>query len=143
MVEVAAGILVDGRSILACQRADHAAHARKWEFPGGKREPGESLARCLERELREELGIDVRVGALVWRTRHEYPGREPVELHFFRVETIAGTPANLAFADIRWVPIGELARLDFLDADRPLVERLDRGEIQLDEHTRDTGSDDG
>ena len=134
MVEVAAGILTDGRSILACRRALDGAHPLKWEFPGGKREPSESLVDCLARELREELGIDARIGAEVWRTRHRYEGRDPVELYFFRVEAIAGAPANVAraFAEIRWVPIGELSRLDFLDADRPLVERIDRGEIALD-----------
>lgn len=134
MIEVAAGILTDGRSILACRRARDGAHPLKWEFPGGKREPGESLADCLARELREELGIAARIGAKLWSTRHQYEGRDPVELHFFCVEAIAGAPANVdgAFAEIRWVPIGELSRLDFLDADRPLVERIDRGEIAFD-----------
>ena len=134
MIEVAAGILTDGRSILACRRSRDGAHPLEWEFPGGKREPGESLAECLARELREELGIDARIGAEVWRTRHQYEGRDPVELHFFRVETIGRAPTNVegAFAEIRWVPIGELSRLDFLEADRPLVERIDRGEIALE-----------
>lgn len=139
MIEVAAGILTDGRCVLACQRPDHGAHPRKWEFPGGKRESGESLTRCLERELGEELGIAVRVGRRLWSTRHEYPGREPVELHFFLVEAGEGKLENRAFADVRWVPIGELSRLDFLAADRPLVERLDRGEIRLDEPPCGTG----
>ena len=130
MIEVAAGILTDGRSVLACQRPYDGAHPGKWEFPGGKREPGESLERCLERELDEELGITVRVGRRVWTTRHQYPGRAPVELHFFLVHADGQTLQNHAFADVRWIPIGELSRLDFLDADRPLVERLDRGEIR-------------
>src|SRR5262249_22261832 len=116
MVEVAAGILTDGRSILACRRSRDRAHPLQWEFPGRTDEPGESLADCLRRELREELGIEVRVGPEIWHTRHQYAGREPVELHFFRIEAVAGTPANVdsAFAEIRWVPIGELSRLYFL-----------------------------
>jgi 8-oxo-dGTP diphosphatase len=138
MVEVAAGILVDGRSILACRRAPHGAHPLKWEFPGGKREAGESLAQCLARELLEELGVEVRVGAELWRTRHQYPGRDPVQLYFFRVDVVAGAPANIdgTFAEIRWVSVGELSRLDFLDADRVLVERIDGGAIALEAATR-------
>jgi 8-oxo-dGTP diphosphatase len=133
MVEVAAAILTDGRHVLACQRAFDTAHPGKWEFPGGKREAGESLVQCLERELREELGIEARIGRQLWRTRHQYPGREPVELHFFLVRSACEMPLEHVFADVRWVALGELSRLDFLAADRPLVELLDRGAIALEE----------
>ncbi len=130
-VEVAAGLLVRGRVVLACQRAPRSAHAGKWEFPGGKREPGESMEDCLRRELREELGIDAQIGGAVWRAEHSYPGREPIALVFFVVRAYRGAQQNRAFAEIRWVDVGELPRLDFLDADRELIERLVRGEIAL------------
>ena len=127
---VVAAIIERGGRVLVSQRGPGVGHPGRWEFPGGKREPGESLERCLERELDEELGITVRVGRRVWTTRHQYPGRAPVELHFFLVHADGQTLQNHTFADVRWIPIGELSQLDFLDADRPLVERLDRGEIR-------------
>jgi mutator protein MutT len=130
-VEVAAGLLVRGRAVLACQRAAGSAHAGKWEFPGGKREPGESMQECLRRELREELGIEAEIGDPVWRTEHTYAGRKPVALLFFLVRRFRGTLENRAFAEIRWVEAAELAALDFLDADRQLVDRLAAGELPL------------
>ena len=131
MVQVAAGVISQGQTVLACQRTNHNDHPGKWEFPGGKREHGEELSDCLQRELREELGIDADVGSELWRTRHTYPGREPVELFFFSITTFHGCLVNHSFANIRWVPVGTLSNLDFLEADRDLVGRLDRGELLL------------
>jgi 8-oxo-dGTP diphosphatase len=130
-VQVAAGLLVRGRTVLACQRPPDQQHPGKWEFPGGKREPGETLAECLRRELHEELDIDAEIGAQVWSTEHTYAGREPVALTFFAVPAFRGTLRNRVFADIRWVEITALPELDFLDADRDLIERLASGEIVL------------
>lgn len=130
-VEVAAALLVRGRALLACQRAAGSAHAGKWEFPGGKREAGESMQDCVRRELREELGIEAEIGAAVWRTEHTYAGREPIALLFFVVPRYRGALENRAFAEIRWVDVAELADLDFLDADRELIDRLAAGEVTL------------
>lgn len=124
-IHVSAGILVDhDGKVLACQRRADQSHAHKWEFPGGKREAGETAAECLVRELREELGIEAEVGAEVWRVAHVYPGRVPVELTFFRVARFAGELRNLVFAEVRWMEVGRLAELDFLEADRELIARL-------------------
>jgi mutator protein MutT len=123
-IDVSAGVLVRDGHVLACQRPAHQSHPGKWEFPGGKREPGETMAECLRRELREELGIDATVGAEIWRAQHTYPGRPPVALVFFRVDRFAGEPRNLVFADIRWVALAALPGLDFLAADRALIARL-------------------
>jgi 8-oxo-dGTP diphosphatase len=130
-VHVSAGLLTRDGRILACRRRPDQPHPGKWEFPGGKREAGESDADCLRRELREELGIEAEVGAEVWRTEHVYPGRAPVALRFFAVPAYRGVIENRAFAELRWVQVSELARLDFLDADRALVDRLVRGDIAL------------
>ena len=130
-IHVSAGILMRDGRILVCQRRPDQPHPHKWEFPGGKREGGESMAECLRRELREELGIEAEVGAEVWRTVHTYPGRAPVALTFFAVPAYRGTLANHAFADLRWVAIAQLATLDFLDADRELIDRLARGQLTL------------
>lgn len=123
-IDVSAGILVRDGLVLACQRPADQSHPGKWEFPGGKREAGETMAECLRRELREELGIEAEVGRALWQSEHTYPGRPPVALVFFRVDRFAGEPRNLVFADIRWVDLAGLAALDFLAADRELIARL-------------------
>ena len=126
VIEVAAGVLACDDRVLACRRRLDGFHPGKWEFPGGKRHPEESLTACLQRELSEELGIDTVVGAEVWRTRHYYRPHSPIDLFFYWISSYRGTVANRAFADIRWVHRGQLSSLDFLDADRPLVTWLDR-----------------
>jgi len=131
-VEVAAAVIARGRSVLACRRRADQPHPDKWEFPGGKREPGETIEQCLQRELREELGIEADLGGIVWRTEHSYAGRPPVALVFFAVHRYRGTLVNHAFAEIRWVDLAELAELDFLDADRELIDRLAGGTIMLE-----------
>jgi 8-oxo-dGTP diphosphatase len=130
-VQVAAGLLMRGRTVLACQRRRDQPHGSKWEFPGGKREVDESIEDCLRRELREELGIEAEIGAEVWRTEHTYPGLQPVRLVFFAVPSYRGALENRAFASIRWIEVSELASLDFLEADRELIGLLSRGEVVL------------
>ena len=130
-IHVSAGILVRNGKVLACQRRADQSHAGRWEFPGGKREAGESIEACLRRELREELGIEAVVGAEVWRTVHEYPGQAAVALFFFRIDSYTGEIENRVFAEVRWVATVELEGLDFLAADRELIRRMRDGLITL------------
>ena len=133
-VRVTAAVIVrraptaDNRSpttILACRRAaDERHHPGKWEFPGGKVEPGESLSECLRRELQEELGIIAQIGSALATSQHQYAGRDAVEITFFEVREFEGTPTNLVFGEMRWVEIENLLGLDFLEADREFVEQL-------------------
>ncbi len=100
-----------------------------WEFPGGKCEPGEPHDACLARELREELAVDAIVGSEWLRTTHVYPDRS-VELHFLRAE-LRGEPIPQQGQEMRWVPRGELAALEFPPADAELIRLLGRqGEPQ-------------
>lgn len=133
MLQVVAGVLVRRNEVLACLRRPDQRHGGFWEFPGGKREGDETLEQCLRRELQEELAIDARVGRIVRTARHRYPGREPIELTFFHVPGYEGALTNVVFADIRWVPIGELSRLPFLEADRELVGQIDSGVLAFAE----------
>jgi len=125
-IEVAAGLLRDGELILVCQRRATAVHPLRWEFPGGKLEPGESPDACLQRELFEELAIDATVGARIASVEHRYPGGPHVRVHFFAIASHRGTIENRVFERIEWRALGRLSELDFLDADRPLVELLRR-----------------
>jgi len=95
-----------------------------WEFPGGKCDPDEPLERCLVREIREELDVDVRVGPELLSCAHEYPERI-VELHFFDCE-IAGQPRPMLGQEMRWVPQAELRRLQFPPADDALIALLEK-----------------
>jgi 8-oxo-dGTP diphosphatase len=125
---VAALIYQDGK-ILVCQRTRHQTMPLKWEFPGGKIEPGEQPRDALHRELDEELGIDARIGDEVSRIRHEYPNGAAVELRFFAVHEYSGELENRIFRDIRWASPPELPAYDFLEADLELVRKLAGGKI--------------
>jgi 8-oxo-dGTP diphosphatase len=130
-IHVSAGIIVQNGRVLVCQRRPEQAHGGKWEFPGGKREAGESIAACLRRELREELGIEAEIGAEVWRTEYAYADREPILLVFLAVPAYRGALENRVFAALRWVEVSQLEQLDFLAADHELIVRLRSGQIRL------------
>jgi 8-oxo-dGTP diphosphatase len=125
-IEVAAGLLRDGELILVCQRRADGAHPLRWEFPGGKVEPGESPDGCLERELYEELAIHATVGTRLASVEYQYPDGAHVRVHFFAITAHRGTIENRVFERIEWRPLGRLDELDFLDADRPLLALLRR-----------------
>lgn len=123
VVEVAAGLVYrDGRYLIARRKAD--VHlAGFWEFPGGKREPGETLEECLQRELFEELNIRIDWPMPFHVVRHQYP-EKTVELHFFRCGIETGQASAIDCAEIRWVWPHELADFEFPPADRPVIEIL-------------------
>lgn len=124
VVEVAAALVEEGGRLLIARRPAGAHLAGLWEFPGGKREAGESWEGCLARELREELGIEVAVDGEVRRVRHDYPDRT-VEIRFFRCRRLAGEPRPLAVAEIAWVAPGDLRLYPFPPADAELVRALE------------------
>src|ERR1700681_349797 len=100
---VAAVIERDGR-ILIAQRKRTGQHPLKWEFPGGKVEPGEAPEAAVVRELEEELAIRARVEGEIARYEYQYPGRWPILLMFYRVVEFSGEPKNLDFEQILWAP---------------------------------------
>lgn len=105
------------------QRPEGGHLAGLWEFPGGKREPGESFEECLRRELREELGIEVEVGARVESLTHDYPERT-VRLEFFLCRWLKHEPRAIGCPAFAWVTRDELNHYEFPAADARLVERL-------------------
>lgn len=122
-VVVAAVIEREGR-ILICQRPAHVPHPGKWEFPGGKVEPGEPLDHAIHRELREELGIHAYIEAEITRYEYAYPGRKPIILVFFAVREFTGEIQNNVFAQTKWERRERLPAYDFLDGDVDFVKRL-------------------
>ncbi len=122
-IEVSAGVVERDGQILIAQRRPGDHLGLYWEFPGGKREAAESWEDCLRRELLEELGVEVIVGAWLDAVTHEYEDRD-VQLRFFRCRIAHGTPASLDCHDIRWVEPRALAHFQFPEADAELVRRL-------------------
>ena len=122
-LSVAIAIIERRGRILVCRRPGHKDHGGCWEFPGGKREPGESWRACLGREVREELGVAVRPLVELARFRHQYP-KYRVSFRVFRCAIIRGTPRPLAASALRWVPRKDLRRLRFPAANERLVEQL-------------------
>lgn len=119
---VTAAIIERDGAFLVTRRQQGVHLEGYWEFPGGKCEPGESHTACLARELREELAVEVTVGAELHATVHTYPGRR-IELHFLQC-TILGEPSPQQGQTMRWVPREELRSLQFPPADAELVQRL-------------------
>jgi len=126
---VAAGLILRGSEVLICQRRAGSALALKWEFPGGKIEPGESAEQALRRELDEELGIAAEVGARIAHVRHNYRNGGAVDLEFFAVHRFEGELVNRVFEDMRWSALKDLPGYDFLPADRDLVRDLAAGKL--------------
>lgn len=130
-IEVVAALIFQQGRLLACQRSASGPFPLKWEFPGGKVEDGEEPEAALKRELREELGIEVRSATEFWRYQHGYLDGTEVELRFYRVDDYQGTVKNRVFNKILWSGIQALPKLDFLDADLELVKSLARRELVL------------
>lgn len=126
---VAAGLILRGGEVLICQRKAGSAMGLKWEFPGGKIEPGESAEEALKRELDEELGIAAEVGERIAHVRHNYRNGGAVDLQFFVVNQFAGEMENRVFEDMRWAALKDLPGYDFLPADRDLVRDLAAGKL--------------
>lgn len=122
-IEVSAALVFRGGRLLIAQRPAGSHLAGLWEFPGGKREPGETWEACLRRELREELGVDVAVGACFEEVIHAYPEKR-VHLRFFRCRLVEGEPAPLGCAAVAWVGREDLEHYTFPPADAGLLSRL-------------------
>jgi mutator protein MutT len=122
----AAVIEREGR-ILICRRRLDQDHPGKWEFPGGKLEPGEEPAESLRRELHEELGVEAAIGPEIARYEYRYPGRKPIRLIFFCVTEFAGDADYSQFHQVAWAPPTDLPGYDFLEGDVEFVRALAEG----------------
>jgi 8-oxo-dGTP diphosphatase len=123
MTTVVAAVVERDERVLIAQRKRSGQHPLKWEFPGGKVEPGEALEAAVVRELEEELGIAARVDAEIMRYEYQYPGQPPILLIFYRVAEFAGEPRNLDFEQIAWVRRGGLGDYDFLEGDEEFIRK--------------------
>jgi mutator protein MutT len=127
VIVVVAAVIEDGHRFLVTRRQPGVHLAGMWEFPGGKIDPEESHSAALKRELREEIGVEVDVGDLMYETTHAYPD-VTVALYFYRCRLLRGDPRPLLGQELRWVPRAELPALGFPPADTELIERLVRSD---------------
>ena len=122
--DVTAAVIRDGAGrLLIARRKARAMLGGLWEFPGGKCHPGEALADCLRRELREELGVEVEVGAPLAAIRHAYTHFR-ITLHVFDCRHLAGEPQALDCADWRWVRLEQLPDFAFPVTDQKIIRLL-------------------
>lgn len=117
--------------VLIAQRRPDQAMSLKWEFPGGKIEPGEGPEEALRRELDEELGIHAEIGPMLTRIRHNYRNGGAVDIQFFTVRSFTGELENRIFQQIQWSSLAALPGFDFLAADLGLIKDLAEGTLKV------------
>jgi mutator protein MutT len=122
-IEVGAALIFRQGKLLITQRHATAHLGGLWEFPGGKRELGETWEACVIREIQEELGVEMAVQELFAAIVHAYP-EKTVHLKFFSGTLLQGEPQPLGCAAFRWISQSELDHFAFPAADAQLLEKL-------------------
>ena len=140
ITEVAAAVIERPGEFLLAQRPEGKPYPGYWEFPGGKIEAGEDPRAGLVRELREELGIEVR-HATPWITRVYAYTHATVRLHFFRVHAWEGEPQPLEDQAIRWQVVGRPDVSPMLPANAPVLAALALPEVLVVSNAEAMGMD--
>jgi 8-oxo-dGTP diphosphatase len=120
---VTAGLLQQDGMVLITKRPAGSHLAGYWEFPGGKQEVGEALEECLEREMKEELGVHVRAGKRLLNVDHEYEDRI-ISLYLFQCTLLSGKLKPLACEEIRWVYPEDLRQYRLPPPDEKIIQLL-------------------
>lgn len=123
VVHVAVGVIVRQQQVLLALRSNKQHQGGKWEFPGGKVEPDETVAQALTRELLEEVAINVTETSSFMQLEYAYP-EKTVLLDIYLVTDFTGEPHGLEGQPLQWVNIADLSSMEFPDANQPIVERL-------------------
>ncbi len=122
-LHVAAGLIFKDGRLLITRRPDGRHLAGLWEFPGGKQEGHETLRECLKREIREELGVEIRADNLLLTVEHEYDTKL-VTLYLFQCALLKGMPRALEGQEIRWIKLADLPNYSFPPPDKKIIEFL-------------------
>lgn len=124
-IYVTAAVIIKDKKILCVQRGVNKFDyiSKKWEFPGGKVEEGETKIHAIEREIREELNIDILVDAFLMTVNHRYPDFHLV-MDTFLCSTLSSEITLIEHIDLKWLSKEELDDLDWAAADLPIVKKL-------------------
>jgi 8-oxo-dGTP diphosphatase len=124
-ISVVTGLLLRSGKVLMCQRHNQKNHyPLHWEFPGGKVEPGETLAQALEREIREELMIKVIDSEQWFEDTMSYSNGATYHVTFFLVRNFSGEPVNTEFESIGWFDEKELESLLHLSGNANILQKI-------------------
>ena len=123
-LNVVAAVICEGDRILATQRG-YGEHKDRWEFPGGKIEPGETPREALIREIREELKTEIVPGELITTVETDYPSFH-LSMQCFLCTIKEGSPVLIEHEAAKWLSYDELDSVDWLPADRIVVEEIKR-----------------
>lgn len=123
LVEVAVGVIMRDGKVFLTKRAQDVHQAGKWEFPGGKKEANESIEQALCRELHEEVGIDVSEPQHLLTIEHDYSDKS-VRLVVFVAADFSNEPESKEGLLSQWVPVGDLENIDFPEANKAIVAKL-------------------
>lgn len=121
--DVTAAVIRRNGRVLIAQRPPDGMLGGLWEFPGGKREPGETLEECLRREIREELRLRIEVGNPLTQVRHAYTHFR-ITLHAFECRVASGRAQAIGVADFKWVRLSEIDRFAFAATDRKIIAKI-------------------
>lgn len=128
-VEVAVAIMLSHeQKVLTSWRQPHQHQGGLWEFPGGKREPDETMLDALKREIHEELGVFIEQAEPFFRIDHDY-GDKLVSLDVWLVSQFSGEPSGCEGQPLRWQTIHELQADEFPAANVPIIEALKQAEL--------------
>jgi len=122
-IHVTAGLIWKNGRVLITKRPKGSHLEGYWEFPGGKQEKGERLTGCLEREIKEELGLKVRADQVLLKVIHEYETRV-ISLHIMDCAILCGEPSALECQEFKWVDPVDLQKYDFPPPDIKVIEFL-------------------
>ncbi|WP_432408826.1 (deoxy)nucleoside triphosphate pyrophosphohydrolase [Wukongibacter sp. M2B1] len=120
---VLAGIIRCNKKILIAKRYVEELDTYKWEFPGGKLEENENLKDCLKREIIEELNLDIIVGEIFEVVYHRYSDKT-ILLMAYLCDSVTYEAFAIECVEYKWVDFNQLKQYDFLDADKPVVNKL-------------------
>lgn len=123
MITVAVGVIKNNDQILLAKRPDNVHQGGKWEFPGGKVEPNESVSQALVRELKEELSIEIAHPTHFMNIEHDYP-EVKVHLSIYLIEQYKGVVTGNEGQAVEWVAIEDLHHWALPEANKPIVDRL-------------------
>ena len=125
MIKVVVGIIEKDGKVLIARRVTDDPLKGRWEFPGGKVEKNESPRNALKRELQEELGITADIGKCISCSTYDY-GHILIELSAYSVSRVSGDIQSDEYQNIIWVDRKDLGELDFPEANKPIINTLQR-----------------